>query len=98
MVKDDYNEDTTSSSSDDDDNLEGNDELEIEFLRTLSNVKSKDPKIYNESTRFFQNIVIDPSNKAKNPKIDKPLYVNDYERKFLLEKGGVSDDEEEKPW
>lgn len=88
----DVDTDTTSSEDDDEDDVEIDETAEKEFLRTLSALKSKSPKIYEESTRFFNGIEIDPT---VNKKVKtKPIYVNDYERQFLLEKGGRIDEEE----
>lgn len=91
---------SSTSSSDDDDDIQIDDEVEIEFLRTLSSLKGKDPSIYEEGTRFFENVVVDTA-KRNGSKRQKPIYVNDHERNLLMEYGGVlpdsDDDHEPKP-
>lgn len=90
-----YYDDSSSSSSseDDDENIELNESLEKDFFKTLSCLKNKDPSIYDKNTVFFHDTDdVKPPNKSKK---EKPMYINDYERKLILEKGGkLSDDEE----
>lgn len=61
-------------------------------------MKSKDPRIYDENTKFFEENDNENSGASKKrAKKDQPLYLKDYERKILLEKGGKlsdSDDDE----
>ncbi|KAF2896128.1 hypothetical protein ILUMI_10041 [Ignelater luminosus] len=90
----------TESSSEDDEGDEINEEFEKDFFKTLSCLKNKDPRIYDKKIQFFNN-----QNEAENvPKLltkkkkDQPVYLKDYERKLILEKGGqFSDEEEENP-
>ncbi len=76
---------------------EWTEDIEKTFLKTLSCLKSKDPKIYDETVTFFHK----PQSPTKNetPQSDtkkeqQPLYLRDYERKIILDKGGVLTDEE----
>lgn len=90
-------EDSSSSSSDDEDGVELTEEIERDFFKTLSYLKNKDPRIYNENVKFFQdrgenaNASVEKKKKLK----DTPMYLRDYERKIILEKGGVFSDEED---
>lgn len=72
--------------------------MEKQFFKTLSCLKSKDPRIYDENTKFFEENDNENSGASKKrAKKDQPLYLKDYERKILLEKGGKlsdSDDDE----
>lgn len=78
------------SSEDDEVGAELTQEIEKKFYKTLSCLKQKDPRIYDENVRFFEeNDVEKPKKKEKK---EKPVFIKDYERKLLLEKGGhVSD-------
>jgi len=82
----------------DDSDLESTDEevdpeAEREFLKALSCVVKRDPKIYDPSVSFFEGI--DVENKKK-PKKEKPIYLKDYERNQLLQTNGeLNFDEEE---
>ncbi|XP_018567968.1 protein KRI1 homolog [Anoplophora glabripennis] len=88
-------EDSSSSSSDDEEGIKLTEENERDFFKALAYLKNKDPRIYNENVTFFQdknksNVVTERKKKKK----DVPMYLKDYERKIILEKGGVLSDEE----
>nr|CAH7761243.1 unnamed protein product [Callosobruchus chinensis] len=87
--------DESSSSSDDEDAVEITEQLEKNFFKTLACLKSKDPRIYDKNTTFFndENVEVTPK-KGKKAK-DNPMFLKDYERKLLLEKGGVLSDDED---
>lgn len=85
--------DSSSSSSDDDDEPEINPKFEQDFFRTLSYLKNKDPRIYDNSYDCFT--TAESSVKVKKKTKEPSMTIKDYERKLLLEKGGqLSDDEE----
>ncbi|KAH3721145.1 protein KRI1 homolog [Dreissena polymorpha] len=93
---------SSSSETEDDDAEALTDELERDWLRTLAALKSKDPKIYQKDFRFFndekETVDEEKEEKSKTKKDkDKPMYLKDYERKILLEKGGIIDETEQKP-
>ena len=102
------------------------DRNELDFLRTLSMIKSKNDKIYHQDAQFFDSggrivtnstllfipihsllcIAVhsvlesshDESKVKRGDLEEKPLYLKDYERQRLLERGVlalVSDSEEE---
>ncbi|XP_065905108.1 protein KRI1 homolog isoform X2 [Dysidea avara] len=67
-----------------------------DFLKTLSLLKDKSPKIYSHSTKFYASEDESDSEKNKVPQT-KPIYLKDYERNQLLEKGSkafISDSED----
>ncbi|XP_065212146.1 protein KRI1 homolog isoform X2 [Planococcus citri] len=84
---------TSSSSEEEDENAkEWTDEIEKTFLKTLSSLKKKDPKIYDDKVKFFKDELIS-SRHPPAPK-EEHLYLKDYERKIILEKNGILTDEE----
>uniref|UniRef100_A0A915DEY7 Protein KRI1 homolog n=1 Tax=Ditylenchus dipsaci TaxID=166011 RepID=A0A915DEY7_9BILA len=93
------NEDSSSS----DESVTWTPEDEKGFLRTLGALKAKnrDPKIYDSQTKFFEHKISEvqratSSKETKTKKPNKEMYLRDYERKLVLERGGrVSDDEED---
>lgn len=93
----DIDSDLSNSSDDDEVGVELTEEIEKKFFKTLSCLKSKDPRIYDQNVRFFDTSDINEQPKKKEKK-EKPVFIKDYERQMLLEKGGqVSDsDEDEK--
>lgn len=54
-------------------------------------MKNKDPKIYDEKVVFFDEL----DNNSNKQKKNKPMYLKDYERKVLLEKGAKIEDSDE---
>merc|ERR1712168_368265 len=97
--------DSSSSESEDDDAEGLTPQIEKDFLQTLSMIKGKDPKIYEKDAVFFapaaDNSNSNSSESAKKTK-EEPVYLKDYERKRLLEKGekaylSDTDDESEMP-
>ncbi|XP_054277611.1 protein KRI1 homolog [Macrosteles quadrilineatus] len=84
-----------SGSEDDEEAWKLTDKVEKEFFKTLSHIKSKDPKIYQKGVEFFKDVPI-PEQKPEKSKI-APLTLRDYERKIVVEKGGELSDEESLP-
>eukprot|EP01135_Chromosphaera_perkinsii_P001853 Nk52_evm2s212 gene=Nk52_evmTU2s212 len=75
-------------------------DIETSFVQTLAMIRRRDPQIYDPSTRFFdgEKEKEKEEDKEKKKRDAKPMYLKDYERKRLLEKGAlafVSDDEDE---
>ncbi|XP_030572547.1 protein KRI1 homolog [Drosophila novamexicana] len=93
--------DSDSESSDED---EVDVKFDQEFFKTLASLKSKDPRIYDKETRFFNqkensaSSEDEDSAKKKSNKKSKPVTLKDYERKVILEHNGKfesSDDEQQ---
>ena len=98
-------QDSSSSESEDEEGEALTAKKEKNWLRALSALKSKDPKIYDKSVDFFKedsnsDNSEDSSDQEKEPKL-KPMFLKDYDREVILQKDGViesedSDEEEEK--
>lgn len=86
-----HDSDESDSSSDDED-VEISEKLEVDFFKTLSRLMTKDPKIYDASIKFFDDTPIDIKSKKKE-KVER-MFLKDYERKLLLERGGIVSDSE----
>ncbi|XP_001659705.2 protein KRI1 homolog [Aedes aegypti] len=73
-------------------------EFDKEFFRTLAYLKRRDPTKYEEKPQFFENVKpVEEVALEKRKKKEKPMTLKDYERKVILEKGGVYEDEDENP-
>ncbi|XP_067677599.1 protein KRI1 homolog isoform X2 [Haliotis asinina] len=97
-LKDKYG-DVEGSDSDSDSESEDEDgealtaNLEKGWLKALSALKNKDPKIYQKDVKFYSSDEEGNSSSGKEKKRkDKPLYLKDYERKLILEKQGDDSD------
>lgn len=64
----------------------------------MSCLKKDDPKIYDESVKFFDSSTTRQSTKKStdgNNKGSNPIYLEEYKRTILLERGPEFDDTEE---
>ncbi|XP_053573901.1 protein KRI1 homolog [Bombina bombina] len=92
---DDDDDDVSSSESEEDDELVDDPTLDKEFYYTLSLLKKKDPRIYQEEVSFFKDEGPSTVDGNKSFSKEKPMYLKDYERKVILEKEGKYEDEED---
>lgn len=84
---------SSSSASDSEDEPTIDPEVDRDFYRTLSLLKKKDPRIYQEDVTFYKETDQPATSQSKSTK-EKPMYLKDYERKVILEKEGKYEDEE----
>lgn len=56
-------------------------------------MKNKDPRIYNENVKFFEETYIKSADNDSKKKKEKSLFLRDYERKIIVERGGKLSDE-----
>lgn len=71
------------------------DDVEKSFFKTLSCLKKGDPKIYDETVQFFNSSSQPTAKKPtdiKNIKSSNPIYLEEYKRNILLERGPEFDD------
>ncbi|XP_060518578.1 protein KRI1 homolog [Cylas formicarius] len=79
-------ENSESSSSDDDEEaIELTEATEKDFFKTLSYLKTKNPKIYDTNVNFFTSDTTGKRDKKK----EAPLSIKDYEREMVLRKEGI---------
>ncbi|XP_028842305.1 protein KRI1 homolog isoform X2 [Denticeps clupeoides] len=87
---------SSDSDSEDDSEVELDPKLERDFYRTLSLLKKKDPKIYQTDAKFYKDDASDPSSDERpstSKKTPKPMFLKDYERQVILERGGKYEDD-----
>lgn len=74
------------------------DDIEKSFFKALSCLKKNDPKIYDESVKFFDSSTKQQSIKKStngDKKSSNPIYLEEYKRNILLERGPEFDDTKE---
>lgn len=94
----DKNASDSDSSSDDSDDSSDNDTINPKFdeafYKALASIKKKDPNIYTDNVKFFDDFDAGTSETAGRTG-QKAMTVVDYERKILLEKGGKYEDSDD---
>ncbi|XP_058232008.1 protein KRI1 homolog isoform X2 [Hemibagrus wyckioides] len=91
--QDDEGSSSSSDSESDESEVEFDPKLEKDFYRTLSLLKKKDPKIYQKDAQFYTEEGSDEK-PSTSKKAEKPMFIKDYERKVILERGGKYDDDD----
>ncbi|XP_073689251.1 protein KRI1 homolog [Garra rufa] len=87
-----------SDSDSDESEVELDPKLDRDFYRTLSLLKKKDPKIYQKDAKFYSEDASGSGSDdqpSTSKKSQKPMFLKDYERKVILERGGKYDDDDE---
>ncbi|XP_044577993.1 protein KRI1 homolog [Cotesia glomerata] len=95
--------DDTSSSEDDEDAHLLTDEIDKQIFKTLAYLKKKDPKIYDSNVEFFPPAKAEDAEegssnqneKKKKTEKNEKMTLRDYERKILVENGGIFSDDED---
>ncbi|QDS73597.1 hypothetical protein FKW77_001569 [Venturia effusa] len=83
-------DDTDSESESEDDAGElATEALDSEIFATLQAIRTKDPRVYDDKAKFYNDI--EEAKSSDEVKKDKPMFLKDYHRKTLLE--GQGDDE-----
>ena len=84
------------SEEEDDEGVLASEALDRQIQDTLEAIRRKDPRVYDESAKFFTDIddEAQDSKDFKN-KPEKPMYLNDYHRRNLLEGPTSTEDRDE---
>uniref|UniRef100_A0A671S6C8 Protein KRI1 homolog n=1 Tax=Sinocyclocheilus anshuiensis TaxID=1608454 RepID=A0A671S6C8_9TELE len=89
--QDQENSSDSSDSDSDESEVELDPKLDRDFYRTLSLLKKKDPKIYQKDAKFYTEDTSGSGSDdqpSTSKKSEKPMFLKDYERKVVLERGG----------
>lgn len=95
--QDEENSSNSSESDSDDSEVELDPKLDRDFYRTLSLLKKKDPKIYQKDAKFYTEETSGSGSDEQpstSKKSEKPMFLKDYERKVILERGGKYEDDD----
>ncbi|KAE9972098.1 hypothetical protein BLS_004189 [Venturia inaequalis] len=89
--RDDEDDTDSDSESEDDDGELATVALDSEILATIQAIRTKDPRVYDDKAKFYNDIEEEKESSEEHKK-EKPMFLKDYHRKTLLE----GQDEEEK--
>merc|ERR1711879_171213 len=87
--------DESPESTDDETGVLDTKQKNLDFLTVLGKIKSKNPEIYDEKTKFYNTSSESSSSYENSETTEKPdkLTLKEYHKK-LVEHGGISDEEE----
>ncbi len=89
---------STDSENEDDDGVLVSQELDAQIQATLQAIRGKDPRVYDERTKFYSNFDDEQPDKSTISKTQtKPMYLNDYHRENLLKGNVHAEVEDEQP-
>ena len=95
--------DEANEQSSDDSTSESEDEgelataaLDSKILATIKAIRSKDPRVYDENAKFYDAIDQDEASTEPKQKKEKPMNLQDYHRKNLLN-GGLTEEDDTGP-
>lgn len=89
--------DSTDSEDEDDDGILASEELDAQIQATLQAIRQKDPRVYDERTKFYLDVDNEKNDNTTNIKPQtKPMYLRDYHRGNLLkgDLGGAIENEQ----
>lgn len=90
--EDDSSDESTSESEDEGELV--TETLDSEIMATINAIRSKDPRVYDQSAKFYSETAESQPGDSKRKK-DKPMHLQDYHRENLL--NGVAAAEETEP-
>ncbi|KAI9591027.1 KRI1-like family C-terminal-domain-containing protein [Syncephalis fuscata] len=75
-------------------------EMDAQIMQTLLALRSKDPRVYDKETNFYSEEAMKTAHKKwketqTRKKNAKPVTLQDFQRKILLEEGGIVDEAKE---
>ncbi|OLY78098.1 Protein KRI1-like protein [Smittium mucronatum] len=91
---------SSSSSEEDEVGEMATPQLDVQIFKTIHAIKTKQPEVYDTKSSFYnedeiKNAALNWKEKQKLLKSSKPVTMKDYNRKILLEDGGIVDEEKE---
>lgn len=90
--------DSTDSEAEDDDGILVSEELDAQIRATLQAIRRKDPRVYDEKTRFYSDLDNEQEETTTIYKAQtKPMYLRDYHRENLLKGDLGTGIEDEQP-
>jgi protein KRI1 len=92
--------DSVSSSEDESEDEDGEfatETLDTEIAATLKAIREKDPRIFDQTAKFYTEFDFGATASGKAEKEEKPMFLHDYHRKNLLDGANETGEQEEQP-
>jgi protein KRI1 len=89
-------DDSSDDETEDENGYLATEELDAQLNATLEAIRSRDPRIYDGKSTFYDPLEAAANEQPKEKK-EKPIYLQDYHREKILAGDTGADDEEEKP-
>ena len=87
---------STESEDEDDDAVLASEALDAQIEATLNAIRAKDPRVYDEKSTFYTDLVeVGLGSAAGNKPKQKPMYLSDYHRQNLLQGVDVEGEDEQ---
>ena len=89
---------TSTDSEEDDEGVLASEALDKQIQDTLDMIRRKDPRVYDEKVKFFTGLDDEAQDgKVIETKNEKPMYLNDYHRRNLLEGAASTEIQDDGP-
>lgn len=86
------------SEEEDDEGVLASEALDKQIQDTLEAIRTRDPRVYDESAKFFTDLDDEAQDsKDLNTKTEKPMYLNDYHRRNILEGAASTEEQDGEP-
>jgi protein KRI1 len=93
----DDDEDSSSDEDEDDEGFLATEALDAQISATLQAIRNKDPRVYDEKVTFYAPIEEEEDGEEAPQKEGKPMYLQDYHRKNLLNGYTGAEENDEAP-
>lgn len=88
----------SNSEEEDDEGALASEALDKQIQDTLEAIRRRDPRVYDESAKFFTDLDDEAQDsKDLKTKTEKPMYLNDYHRRNILEGAASTEEQDGEP-
>ena len=92
-----FSDSSSDSEDEDDEGVFASENLDAQIQATLEAIRNKDPRVYDGKTTFYAQDEEAPRDADLRSQKVKPMYLNDYHRRNILQGSTEAEPEDEKP-